>query len=137
MPTNSRIYTLPKRRRLATPTDYRRVYNSKHWGNTDCFSFNAKPSENSALGVTVSKKVSNLAVYRNRIKREVKEFYRLHQQQLPHTQIVITAKPACKNTTNKQRRESLEILWAKVQKWRRWYDRVGHSQEQAERPASS
>lgn len=122
MPKQRANNGLPKECRLKSPADYREVYGSEYWGNTRLFSFNVIPAENSALGVTVSKKVSNLAVKRNLIKRQIKEFYRIHQAQLPNTKIVITAKPLSGSQTRAKRREDLNELWHKALKWRRWYE---------------
>lgn len=120
---------LTKQQRLATPADYRRVYQSNYWGNTRLFSFNALPKDGvSQIGVTVSKKVSKSAVVRNRIKRQIKEFYRHQQSQLAKTQLVITAKPSCFSASDDERRESLEELWEKVLRWRRWYERSERKQ---------
>ncbi len=114
---------LPKSQRLARPSDYRRVYQSEYWGNTRLFSFNALPSDQAKLGVTVSKKVSKSAVKRNRIKRQIKEHYRTQQGSLAPTELVITAKPACLSADDGERRAALNELWSKVLKWRRWYER--------------
>ena len=126
-------FKLSKTQRLRSPKDYRRVYQSKQWGGSTHHTFNvlAGDSQNSqvltvanALGVTVSKKVSKLAVQRNRIKRQTKEFYRLHQHQLqPCVELVITAKPSCARADNQQRTESLELLWQKILKWQRWHQK--------------
>ena len=75
------------------------------------------------LGVTVSKKVSKRAVDRNRIKRQIREFYRLRQCGLKPIELVITAKPSCLVANDKERVESLEVLWEKLLKWQRWFDR--------------
>ena len=115
---------LAKQQRLARPADYRRVYNSDYWGNTRLFSFNALPTDgHTQLGVTVSKKVSKSAVQRNRIKRQIKEFFRLRQNALEHTHLVITAKPACGAADDDERAASLSELWDKALRWRRWYER--------------
>ena len=145
---------LAKAQRLRAPADYRRVYQSKQWGGTALYSFNVFPlsqssvslsgvdatrtdsrsassrsantrsGNNSVIGVTVSKKVSKSAVVRNRIKRQIKEFYRLHQDQLHNAELVITAKPACAKAQDLDRHKSLAELWSKVLKWQRWRQRT-------------
>ena len=130
---------LSKAQRLKSPDDYRRVYQSKQWGASNHHSFNilataemvpteqedaktdANGSSTNVLGVTVSKKVSKLAVVRNQIKRQIKEFFRLHQHQLAGVQLVITAKPSCANAPPSERLLSLEQLWQKIKKWQRWH----------------
>lgn len=115
--------TLNKSQRLRTPNDYRRVYQTKQWGGSSHHTFNVNPLEENSLGafgVTVSKKVSKLAVVRNTIKRQVKEFYRHKQHELNNTELVITAKASCGKASKEQRMLSLESLWVKVIKWQRW-----------------
>ncbi len=118
-------FKLRKKQRLKSPDDFKRVYNNKQWGNTRLLTFNvlsnnALPDELSQLGVTVSKKVSKLAVRRNQLKRIVKEFYRHHQQELKHASLVITVKPAARHADNDELRSELAELWVKVLKWQRW-----------------
>lgn len=139
-------FKLIKTQRLRSPSDYRRVYQSKHWGGSTHHTFNvlAGDSQNSqgvavanVLGVTVSKKVSKLAVQRNLIKRQTKEFYRLHQHQLqPSVELVITAKPSCAKADSEQRTDSLELLWQKVLKWQRWYQKTQEKENQLKSQAS-
>jgi len=130
---------LSKHQRLARPADYRRVYQSNYWGNTRLFSFNVQPIEvrdgPSILGTTVSKKVSKSAVKRNKIKRQIKEFYRLHQQDLVGCEVVITAKASASQATQAERWADLTELWAKLLKWQRWYHR-NHTQQASEQPAA-
>lgn len=115
---------LTKAQRLKKPADYQRVYNSKQWGNSRLFSFNVlacgSHGSPAVLGVTVSKKVSKLAVSRNRIKRQIKEYYRHHQFELSDASLVITAKPLCNKASDQERLESLDELWGKVLGWKRW-----------------
>ncbi len=116
-----------KHQRIKSPDEFKHVYNNKQWGNTRLLTFNAlstaliddKPNQ---LGVTVSKKVSKLAVRRNLLKRLVREFYRQHQHEIIATQLVITVKPAARNASNQEITEQLQELWVKLKKWRRWSD---------------
>jgi len=115
--------TLSAQQRLKTPADYKRVYQTKQWGGSTHFTYNVCAADSGRLGVTVSKKVSKSAVVRNRIKRQVKEFYRTHQYQLKAVHLVITAKPSCSIANSESRVASLQELWAKVLKWQRWHAR--------------
>ena len=143
-PLLKQVLHLSKAQRLRTPADYRRVYQSKQWGGSAYYSFNVYPlaasgmgvkcadysqPANSLIGVTVSKKVSKSAVVRNRIKRQVKEFYRLHQYDISDAELVITAKPACAKAQDAARQKSLLELWSKVLKWQRWRRRTEASSE--------
>lgn len=120
--------TLPKSQRLKTPADFRRVYSSKQWGNSSYFTFNVSAiavsdaaAAESVLGITVSKKVSKRAVDRNRIKRQVKEFYRQRKSALKNAELVITAKPGCAEASDEERQQNLLLLWEKILKWQRWH----------------
>ncbi|NND83057.1 MAG: ribonuclease P protein component [Gammaproteobacteria bacterium] len=112
-----------KSQRLRTPEEFRSVYKSKQFGVSELHSFNirARDCGPSRLGVTVSKKVSKLAVQRNQIRRRIKEFYRLHQHQLVSADVVITAKANCSNATAAEQWQSLQQLWEKLLKWQRWH----------------
>jgi len=125
-PTPSKLapqedFSLPSKQRLKKPSEYQEVYISKQWGNSPHFSFNVLASNSvSKLGVTVSKKVSKLAVDRNAIKRQIKEFYRHKKKELQNASLVITAKPSSNRVNSGERLASLEELWVKVLKWQRW-----------------
>jgi len=120
-----------KQQRIKSPAEFKHVYNNKQWGNTRLLTFNAlfveqanveqagvetvklQPQQRSQpsasqLGVTVSKKVSKLAVRRN------------HASELHQTKLVITVKPAARVASNEEIRQELGELWAKVLKWQRW-----------------
>ena len=123
-----RKHRFDKSRRLKTPAQFKLVYDNKQWGNTRLLTFNAMydPSLGdgiSRLGVTVSKKVSKLAVRRNQLKRLVREFYRHHHQELEKTNLVVTVKPAAKRVSNAEFNKDLLELWEKLMKWQRWHTR--------------
>lgn len=114
-------FRLRNQQRLKSPNEFKLVYSNKQWGNTRLLTFNALSVDHeSQLGVTVSKKVSKLAVRRNTLKRIVREFYRHNQHELNNTKLVITVKPAARNVDNETLRAELSDLWNKVLKWQRW-----------------
>ncbi len=65
------------------------------------------------LGVVVSKKVSKLAVRRNRIKRLMREVFRCKSHPLGFDFVVI-AKPAANTVDNVRLQKELHFLWKKL-----------------------
>lgn len=121
---------LSARQRLKTPEQFQAVYKSKQWGGSKHFTFNVLSNNEHngsrgypVLGATVSKKVSKLAVNRNRIKRQIREYYRHRQHEIENADLVITAKPSCNKATDEERYQSLDELWVKILKWQRWHKR--------------
>ncbi len=68
----------------------------------------------SRLGLAISKKNAKRAVDRNRIKRIIRESFRLNLQSLPFIDLVVMAKPVTKNADNQQIFHSLEQHWNKL-----------------------
>jgi len=124
-------FRLSSSQRLKTPAQFQYVYRSRQWGASSYFTYNVLGKSSrvefeqtpAVLGVTVSKKVSKKAVDRNRIKRQVREFFRHHQSELNGADIVITAKPSCLAADDQARYQSLHEMWQKVLKWQRWHQR--------------
>jgi ribonuclease P protein component len=77
---------------LLTQYDFKNVFQSKNTrvsdGNWRIFSI--KNSENVArLGLSIAKKSLNRAVDRNRCKRLVREFFRIHSHTLPQRDFIV------------------------------------------------
>ena len=68
------------------------------------------------LGVTVSKKNVRKAHDRNRMKRLIRESFRLNQHHLPDIDIVVVVKKGLDKETNEQIFALLEKLWKKLTK---------------------
>jgi ribonuclease P protein component len=82
--------TFGKHERIRKKRDYLAVYQQGTRSYSSHFTLIAhpNPSGTGRLGITVSKKVGN-AVKRNRIKRLLREFFRLHKEQFPPAQDVV------------------------------------------------
>jgi len=108
----------PKESRLLKASEYQFVYQQGDWvSNRELVAnFYQHNTSVSKLGITVSKKVSKLAVDRNRIKRQIREWFRKKDLQKLSIHLIVTAKPNSNSKTNREIQHSLEDLWRKVQK---------------------
>jgi ribonuclease P protein component len=59
------------------------------------------------LGVAISKRVDKSAVVRNRLRRQVREIFRLHRDGLPAGDYVFVAKPEAAKADNRELRGDL------------------------------
>jgi len=66
------------------------------------------------LGLAVNSKLAGGSVARNRIRRVVRESFRLHQHELPAVDIVVSARPRAREAANSELRAAVEELWSKV-----------------------
>ena len=86
--------TWPRERRITRRAEYTACYNGGERLFTKYFVVFARSSGTSGagrLGLAVTKKCGN-AVARNRIKRVLRSFFRLHQDEMPPMDIVVTPK---------------------------------------------
>jgi ribonuclease P protein component len=73
----------------------------------------SEPAE-ARLGMTVSKRVDKRAAARNRIRRQIRETFRLQRAQLPPGDYVFQAKPEAKHVDNPGLRQALLKLLARA-----------------------
>jgi len=74
------------------------------------------PLGHARVGLVVSKKVSKKAVVRNRIKRQIREAFRLQQRQLGAIDFVVVAKAPLSAIAFDSIVEPLQPLWLKASK---------------------
>jgi len=66
------------------------------------------------LGLSVAARMLKRAVERNRVRRLIRESFRVHQHRLPAVDIVVGVRSPVREANNPLLRESLERLWQKI-----------------------
>jgi len=64
--------------------------------------------------MAVSRRVSKLAVVRNRIRRVTREYFRLHRCAMPCFDVLLIARTTAAEQTNEALRADLALLWGKL-----------------------
>ncbi len=102
--------------RLLTPSQFDNVFKNPFRVASPLFTILAKPNQltHPRIGLTIAKKRVKLAVHRNRIKRCVRDSFRLHQHQLPSVDLVLMVKGDISHTPNDELLKQLERLWQKI-----------------------
>ncbi|MEQ1439213.1 ribonuclease P protein component [Fontimonas sp. SYSU GA230001] len=106
----------PRRARLLTAPEFDATFrlgsrHSERW----LTAISARNDRTHArLGLAIARKSVPLAVHRNRIKRRIRESFRLHQHRLPAVDIVLLARPGCEQASAAELDRSLERLWNRI-----------------------
>ena len=104
--------------RLHSPAQYQRVLRDSRCLHSRSVRLHLHNPDHPAtpprarLGITVSKRVSKLAVIRNRIKRITRDSFRQHNGQLPPGDYVIVAKPG--KSPGDGLADELMVLWQRA-----------------------
>jgi ribonuclease P protein component len=108
--------SFPPARRLRKPGEFKRVYATGRRLGNELFTVNTQPNETGAprLGMSVAVRAMGNAVRRNRIRRMIRESFRLNQAILPPLDIVIGVRAGARDAEPALLRESLERLWQKL-----------------------
>jgi ribonuclease P protein component len=108
-----------KQLRLLNSADYQSVFDTvKHKAFTKEVMLLAAENgiDTPRLGIIISRKVSKRAVDRNRIKRQIREHFRLKQHELPAMDVIALVKPPAKTADNAFLQQQLNYLWRKLNK---------------------
>ena len=108
--------TLPAQRRLRRKSDFESAYARGRRCGNGFFAVTAKPNDigGPRLGLAVSVKNAGNSVERNRLRRTIRESFRLHQQELPAVDLVVSARVRPRDATGEELRASHALLWKKV-----------------------
>ena len=64
--------------------------------------------------MAVSRKVSKNAVVRNRIRRQIRESFRMQRAQLPNVDVLVIARVSAAGPANPLLRGELDLLWQRL-----------------------
>lgn len=110
-------YTFPREVRLLNSGDYDKVFKkpvrASVTGVTILVSRNGNPGY-PRLGLVIPKKCLKRAVWRNRVKRIIRESFRLNQHTLPSADFVVMARPKIGEINNTELRSVLKRLWDQI-----------------------
>ncbi len=106
----------PRSSRLTRPAEYARVFAGARRVADRYFTVLVIRNDRgrARLGVAVSKKTARSAVARNRIKRQIRETFRLHQVEVGSNDLVVIAKPPARAMQGAILNTSLSRLWQRV-----------------------
>ena len=115
-----RPHRFPRRAHLRASAQFQAVFGGGTRFSNPLFRLQVLPAApgqadaQARLGMTVSKRVDKRAVERNRIRRQVREVFRLQRATLPPGDYVFQAKPEARQVDNPGLRAALLKLLAKA-----------------------
>ena len=115
-------YKFPRSSRLLSAGDYRTVFDGAKVKVSDKhLLILARPNQLShpRVGLVIAKKHIKLAVHRNRVKRAIRESFRLANTSLPDLDIVILARKGMGELDNRSLRQLLDNSWLRLIKYSR------------------
>ncbi len=107
-------FGFPKTSRLLNAADYKAVFSKARFKVSRrhflvLAMHNDRP--NSRLGLVLAKKNISLAVQRNRVKRQLRNTFRLNAVPLNELDLVVLARKDADKLNNKQLKDTIESLW--------------------------
>ena len=121
MVTKQVTYEFARESRLLTPGQFQAVFSKPIRFGSRHFTILIIPSKlspdsdkNNRLGLAIAKKRVKLAVQRNRVKRIVRESFRLNQHKLPAIDMVVMVKSGIDQLDNHEINQQLEKIWRKI-----------------------
>lgn len=109
----------PRQLRLLSSDDFQQVFKCTEYRSVDeRLTVLAKKNNlgYARMGLAISKRMIKTAVGRNRVKRQVRESFRQHQQALAGLDIVVLSRNGAPQASNSELTESLQTHWQRVAK---------------------
>lgn len=110
-------FRFPRCARLRASADYQAVFGGGIRFSSPCFRLHVLPRDEPSgarLGIAVSKRVDKRSPGRNRIKRQVRESFRLQRASLPNVDLVFVGKPPAATASRQSLRGELDGLLQRV-----------------------
>ena len=108
--------TFPAHKRLRRKSEFDAAYaRGRRFGN-GFFAVTASSNDKhgARLGMAVAVRTAGNAVERNRIRRIIRESFRLHQHALPPVDLVVSARPTARGAPGAELHASLAALWKAI-----------------------
>ncbi|MBP0049820.1 ribonuclease P protein component [Marinobacterium sp. AK62] len=112
-------FRYPRRLRLLTGGDFKRVFDRADVKVPDRhLLILARPNDlgHPRIGFVISKKNVRRAVQRNRVRRIIRESFRLHQHQLPALDMIILARKGLDDLDNPDVHDMIRRCWSRASK---------------------
>ncbi|WP_372870783.1 ribonuclease P protein component [Shewanella sp.] len=109
-------YTFTRELRLLTPAQFQAVFSNPIKASSAEITLLAIPNtqEHPRVGLTVPKKQVKRAHDRNRVKRVIRERFRLQQHELPSLDIVVLVRKGVMDLDNEALHKLVDKLWRKL-----------------------
>lgn len=106
----------PREARLLASEDYDRVFKKPVRVSAQGMLILACKNDQDCarLGLVVPKKILKRAVWRNRVKRLVRESFRNTRESLPNIDLVFLARPGIGDISNRDISSTLDGLWVQI-----------------------
>lgn len=112
-------FRFPRRLRLLTGRDFQNVFDDVQLKVPDQpILILARPNDSGQprLGFVISKKNVRKAVKRNRVRRIIRESFRLNQHNLPAVDIIILARPGLGDMESPDVHKLMKKCWSRLRK---------------------
>ncbi len=108
--------TFPASRRIRRKTDFQAAYAAGWRTGNGFFGITARLNEQGEprLGLAVAVRIAGGGVERNRLRRIIRESFRLHQHELPGVDLIVSARERARGAAGAELRAALLGLWKKV-----------------------
>lgn len=101
---------------MLTPAQFKSVFSNPIKASSAEITLLAIPNseQHPRLGLTVAKRYVKRANQRNRIKRIIRDSFRLNQHDIPHLDIVVLVRNGVMEMENAEINKLIEKLWRKL-----------------------
>jgi ribonuclease P protein component len=108
--------TFSRKHRIITKEEFKYIFDKAKKISQKDLLILYKPNQKTfaRLGLSIGKKTSKSAVNRNRIKRIIRESFRVYRESLKNVDIVVIARQSCDNMSKQKLREGIDKLWEKL-----------------------